>query len=256
MALPGTPVHDLFPRNMHMRGKPPATQQVMSPRRLAVRMAEAGAQAAQPAAAPQADPKGFYQGAPDQPRLHPAMRFVRERMEYVQAEEEFWAERILVEERSNQEEADQIMEMRARLAEEQFFYHFSHEAQQQARMWEHVEQASYQAQFRNYEHRVYQEAAQETLNMEAAAGQQFLASRQEPQQAEEEHTHHLCQEARRFADGPEPNLPRRRVTQAQAQYFLAAERQHHRAALEEQSTRWQEALDLVTAGAERMHREM
>ena len=46
-------------------------------------------------------------------------------MEFIQGEEEFWAERILVEERHNQEEAEQIMEMRARLAEEQFFCHFS-----------------------------------------------------------------------------------------------------------------------------------
>ena len=164
-------------------------------------MVEAGAQGAQPAATPQADPRGFYHGAPDQPPLHPAMRFVRDRVEHIQGGEEFWAERSLVEERNNQEETAQSIEMRARLAEERFFYHFSQEAQQQARMWEHVEQTAYEAQVRHYEHRVYQEAAQERLNMEAAAGQRFLALSQELQQAEEERTHHLRQEARRFAEG-------------------------------------------------------
>ena len=55
------------------RGNPPAMQQVMSPRRLAERMAAAGAQAAQPAAAPQANPRGFYQGVPDPPPVDPAL---------------------------------------------------------------------------------------------------------------------------------------------------------------------------------------
>ena len=118
LALPGTPMHDLFNRNV--RSRPPAMQQVMSPRRLAERMAAAGAQAAQPAVAPQANPRGLYQGVPDPPPLDPALRFVRERMEFIQGEEEFWAERILVEERRNQEEGEQIMEMRVRLAEEHF----------------------------------------------------------------------------------------------------------------------------------------
>ena len=85
----------------------------------------------------------------------------------------------MVEERNHQEEAEQIADMRARLAEEQVFYHFSQEAQQQARAWEHVERNSYHAQLRNYEHRVCQEASQKRLNMEAAVGQQFLAFRQE-----------------------------------------------------------------------------
>ena len=253
LALPGTPVHNLFRRNRG--GRPPAVQQVMSPRRLAARMAEAGAQRAQPAAAPQANPGGFCPGA-DQVPLQPAMRFVHERMDFFQGEEEFWAERVLVEEQHNQEEANHIADVRARLAEEQFFYLFSHEAQQQARMWEHVEQRVYQAQVNN---RVLQEAAQERLNMEAAVGQQFLASRQELQQAEEEHTHQLRLEARQFADGTRAELAEEvhhhQIAQAQAQSLLAAERQHHSAALEEQSTRWQEALDMVTAGAEEMHHE-
>ena len=190
----------------------------------------------------------------------PRTRFLSDRHEdFIQEEEEFWAERVLVEEQRNQEEANQIAEMRARLAEEQFFYHFSHEAQQQASMWEHVQQRVYQAQVKNFEDRVYQEATQERLNMEAAVGQQFLALRQELQQAEEEHTHHLRQEARRFADGTRAEfvevVHHHQIAQAQAQSLLAAERQHHNATLEEQSTRWQEALDIVTAGAEQMHQE-
>ena len=103
MVLPGTPVHDLFPRSV--RGRPPVMQQIMNPRRLA-EMAAAGAQGAQPAAAPQPNPRRVYQGVPDLPPLDPALRFVRERMEFIQGEKEFWAERILVEERHNQEEAD------------------------------------------------------------------------------------------------------------------------------------------------------
>ena len=90
-------------------------------------------------------------------------------MEFIQGEEEFWAERIMVEERRNQEEAEQIMEMRARLAEKHFLYYFSQETQQQARMWENAERAFYQTQCRNFEHRMYQEAAQEKLTVEAAA---------------------------------------------------------------------------------------
>ena len=89
------------------------------------------------------------------------MRFVHERMDFIQGKEEFWAERVLVEEQHNQEETNQIADMRARLAEEQFFCHFSHETQQQARMWEHVEQRACQTQANNFEHRVLQEAAQE-----------------------------------------------------------------------------------------------
>ena len=49
------------------------------------------------------------------------------------------------------------------------FLQKSTEAQQQARMWENDERASYQAQHRNFEHRDYQEAAQEKLNVEAAS---------------------------------------------------------------------------------------
>ena len=45
------------------------------------------------------------------------------------------------------------------------------------------------------------------------------------------------------------------IAQAQAQSLLTAERQHRNTALEEQSTRWQETLDMVTAGAEEVHRE-
>ena len=37
----------------------------------------------------------------------------------------------MIEERNNLEEAELIADMRARLGEEQFFYHFSQEAQQQ-----------------------------------------------------------------------------------------------------------------------------
>ena len=128
LVLPGTPLHDLFNRNL--RGRPLALQQVMSPNRLAARMAEVGAQRAQPVAAPQANPGGFCQGAQNQVPFRPAMRFAHERVDFIQGEEEFWVERVLVVEQRNQEEADQIAEMRARLAEEQFFYHFSHEAQQ------------------------------------------------------------------------------------------------------------------------------
>ena len=95
--------------------------------------------------------------------------------------------------------------------------------------------------------------------MEAAAGQQFLALRLELQEAEKEHTNHVRQEARRFAEGTRAEyaeeLHHHQIAQAQAQSLLAAERQHHNAALEEQSARWQNALDLATQGAEEVHRE-
>ena len=136
------------------------------------------------------------------------------------------------------------MEMRARLAEEHFFYffyHFSQETQQQAQMWENAKRESYQAQCGNFEHQIYQETAQERLNVEAAAGQHVHALRQELQEAEEEHTHHLRQEARRFAEGNRAEyaaeLHHHQIAQTQAQSLLAAERQDHTTALEEQSTR-------------------
>ena len=82
---------------------------------------------------------------------------------------------------------------------------------------ENAKRAFYQAQCRNFEH--------------------FQALRQELQAAEEEHTHHLRQETRRFADGTQAEyaeeLHRHQIAQAQAQSLLAAERLHHRTALEE-----------------------
>ena len=149
--------------------------------------------------------------------------------------------------------------MRARLGEEQLFYHFSKEAQQQTRAWEHAERNSYHAQLRNYEHRVYQEASQERLNVEAAVGQTYLVLRQELQQAEKEHTVFVRQEARRFAEGARAEFAEEvhhhQIAQAQAQSLLAAERQHHEAVIEEQADRWQDAMDLVTEGAEEANLE-
>ena len=148
----------------------------------------------------------------------------------------------MVEERNNLEEAEQIADMRARLGEEQSFYHFSCETQQQTHAWEHAQRNSYHAQLRNYEHRVYEEACQERLNMEAVVGQQFLVLRQELQQTEEEYTASVLQEARRFAEGTRAEYAEEahhhQVAQAQAQSLLAAERQHH-----------------VTEGAEETHLE-
>ena len=80
---------------------------------------------APPPATPQANQRGVYQGNQVPPPFDPAFRFVRERMEYIQGEEEFRADRIVIEQRNNLEEAEQIADMRARLGEEQFFYHFS-----------------------------------------------------------------------------------------------------------------------------------
>ena len=62
-------------------------RQVMSPRRLA-ELAAAGAPAAQPAAAAQGNQDSFYPGAREPPPLDSTMRFVRERMELIQGEEE------------------------------------------------------------------------------------------------------------------------------------------------------------------------
>ena len=63
-----------------------------------------------------------------------------------------------------------------------------------------MERAAYEAQFRSAEHRFYQNAAQERLNVEAAVGQQFLALWQELQEAKQEYTQNLRLEARRLAD--------------------------------------------------------
>ena len=67
LALPGTPVHDLFPRR-NMQALPIGLQQVMSPRRRA-EMAAAAAQGnpipppgAPPHTAPQTNQRGVYQG--------------------------------------------------------------------------------------------------------------------------------------------------------------------------------------------------
>ena len=61
--------------------------------------------------------------------------------------------------------------------------------------------------------------------------QQFLALRQELQQAEEEHTALVRQEARRFAEDARAEyaeeVHHHQIAQAQAQSLLAAERQHH-----------------------------
>ena len=64
------------------------------------------------------------------------MRFVREEMQLIHGEEEFWADRTVFEERRNQEEAEHLNRMQAQLAEEQFFFQFSQEARQQAFQWE------------------------------------------------------------------------------------------------------------------------
>ena len=94
----------------------------MSPRRLA-ELAAAGAPAAQLAAAAQGNQDGYCQGARDPPPLDPAMRFVPERVELIQGEEEFWAEGILGEEQNNLEHAEHVNAVRARLAEEQLSYY-------------------------------------------------------------------------------------------------------------------------------------
>ena len=95
--------------------------------------------------------------------------------------------------------------------------------------------------------------------MEAAVGQQYLALRQELQQAEEERTAFVRQEARRFAEGTRAEFAEEvhhhQIAQAQAQSLLAAERQHHEAVIEEQADRWQNDMDLVTEGAEEAHLE-
>ena len=160
----------------------------------------AGAPAAQPAAAAQGNQEGIYQGARDPPPLDPAMRFVHERVDFIQGEEEFWAERILVEEQNNLEHAEHVNAMRARLAEEQFFYHLSQETRQQAYQWEASERTAYDAHFRSAAHRLFQNVAQERLNMEATVGQQCLALHQELQEAEQDCTQNIRHEARRFAD--------------------------------------------------------
>ena len=143
--------------------------------------------------------------------------------------------------------------MRVRLAEEQFFCYFSQDARQQPVQCELTERAAYEAQFRSAEHKLYQDAAQEKLNMEAAVGQQFLVLRQELQEAEQEYAQHIRQEARRFAGTRAEfaeELQYHRTAQAQAQSLLTSEtereRVHHSNALEEQSTRRHDALNLVT----------
>ena len=90
--------------------------------------------------------------------------------------------------------------MQARFAEEQFFFHVSQEARQQAYQWEMSEKAPYETRFRSAEYRLCQNTAQERLNMEAAVGQQYLVLRQELQEAEQKYTENIRQEARRFAD--------------------------------------------------------
>ena len=81
----------------------------------------------------------------------------------------------------------------------------------------------------------------------------------ELQQTEEEHTALVRQEARRFAEGTRTEFAEEvhhhQIAQVQAQSFLAAERQHHEADIEEQADRWQNAMDLVTEGAEEAHLE-
>ena len=93
--------------------------------------------------------------------------------------------------------------------------------------------------------------------MEAVVGQQYLALRQELQEAEQEHTQTIRQEARRSAEGTgaeyAEELQYHQTRTAHSQAFLAAERRHHNDALEEQAARWQNALDLVTQGVEEMH---
>ena len=110
-VLPGTPVGALFPRNP--QGRPPALRQVMSPKRLAEMAATAGANPAQPVAADHGNQEGFYHAVHEKPPpLHPTMRFVRDRVELIQGKEEFWVERIMVEEKRSQEETEQINRVR------------------------------------------------------------------------------------------------------------------------------------------------
>ena len=90
-------------------------------------------------------------------------------------------------------------------------------------------------------------------------GQRYLALRQELQEAEQEYTQNIRHEARRFADETRAEfaegLQYHQTALAQAESLLAAERVHHRDALQEQSTRWQDAFTMVTQCAEEARRE-
>ena len=123
VAYPGTPVGALFPHQP--QGRFPASRQVISPTRLAEPAAAAGANPAQPAPvfAGQAHHEGFCQGSPDERPLYPAMRFVHERTQLIHGEEESWADRIVVEERRNHEEVENLNRMQAQLTEKQFFFY-------------------------------------------------------------------------------------------------------------------------------------
>ena len=140
-ALPGTPVQGFFPR--HPRGFPPPMRQVMSPRRLAAMVEMVG----------------------DRHLLIQPWSSSVSEWSLSTIKRNFWAERLLVEEQQNHEQAEHSA-VRARFAEEQFFCHFSQEASQQVVQWEMTERAAYEAQFRFIEHKFYQNVARERLNME------------------------------------------------------------------------------------------
>ena len=153
-------------------------------------------------------------------------------MELIQGEGEFWAERILVEEQQNQEQAEHINAMRARLAEEQFFYHFSQEARRKAVQWEMTERAAYEALFRSAEHRLFHNAAQESAQHGSCRGSAVSWLYGKSSRNPNKNTLRISVWKQ---DGlpkrPEPNLPRssqcHQTAQAQAQSLLAAERVHH-----------------------------
>ena len=49
--------------------------------------------------------------------------------------------------RKDQEKVEQLYQIQAQLAEEQFFFHFAQEARHQAHQWEMAERAAYDARF-------------------------------------------------------------------------------------------------------------
>ena len=106
------------------------------------------------------------------------MTEIHDRMVLIQGEEELWAERVLIEKRRDQENAKQLYQIQAQLADEQFSCHFSSEARQQAYQWEMSERAAYDARLRSAESRFCQQVAQDRLNLETTTGQKFVTLRQ------------------------------------------------------------------------------
>ena len=221
MAHPGTPVQELFPIRRPPNGPPGLrARQVMSPTHNLL------------------------------PVLRTSFAFVNQRIDMQRGAEEASAQRVTFEANMVFEATQREETLRRELQEIRFAEACSLQAQQELHFWEQHERAAYEARLRTAELRLCQETAQHTHNLEVNALQAHHQLRGELEEAETSYRHSLQTEAEAFAHHLRQELEYQTTSNAQAQSLLSAERRQRDIDLDDQAERWQEAVDMITTGAQ------